>query len=239
MADRSLAKRLLYDTIHCTCRLSAVGFLRVRCTGREHEPREGGALVLSNHQSLFDPLLVGLALNRRMSPLARDTLFAFAPFAWLIRSLDAIPIDREGSGLAGLKEMLRRLKGGQVVLMFPEGTRTLDGEVAPLKAGFSALAKRSHVPLVPIGIAGAFEAWPRTQLLPGLTTIHVHIGEPISPEEAESADDRELVAEVERRIRLCHRIARQSRMRAMGLDDPHESTHLAVADGTTSATHVA
>jgi 1-acyl-sn-glycerol-3-phosphate acyltransferase len=238
MADRSLAKRLLYDTIQFSARLSAAALFHVRCSGREYEPREGGALVLANHQSLFDPLIVGLTLNRRMSPLARDTLFRFAPFAWLIRSLDAIPLDREGPGLAGLKEMLRRLKAGQIVLIFPEGTRTPDGEVATLKPGFSALAKRAKVPLLPMGIDGAYQAWPRTQLLPGLATIHVNIGEPIMPAEAQAAEDRELVAEVERRIRRCHRLARQSRLRAMGCYSA-EPVGLGVAEHTTSATHVA
>jgi 1-acyl-sn-glycerol-3-phosphate acyltransferase len=238
MADRSLAKRLLYDAIHCSCRLSATALFHIRCSGREYEPREGGALVLSNHQSLFDPLIVGLTLNRRMSPLARDTLFRFAPFAWLIRSLEAIPIDREGSGLAGLKEMLRRLKAGQIVLIFPEGTRTLDGEVATIKPGFSALAKRAKVPLLPMGIDGAYQAWPRTQLLPGLATIHIHVGEPISPEEAQAASERDLVAEVQQRIHRCHQLARQSRLRAMGFTST-EPTRLGIAEHTTSATHVA
>ncbi len=75
---------------------------RIRCHGREWVPREGGALVLSNHQSHLDPVLVGVACNRRLNFLARKTLFRFAPLGWLIDSLDAIPIDREGTVLGGL-----------------------------------------------------------------------------------------------------------------------------------------
>ena len=67
---------------------------------------EGGVLVVSNHQSHLDPPLIGIGCPRRMNYLARDTLFRFAPFAWLIRSVDAIPIDREGIGLGGIKEAL-------------------------------------------------------------------------------------------------------------------------------------
>ena len=216
MAERSLAKRLWYDYLQVMCRLLGVALFRVRCTGRENVPPTGGVLVLSNHQSQFDPMLVGLAIDRRLNYLARETLFRFPPFRWLIRSLDAIPIDREGLGLAGLKETLRRLKRDELVLIFPEGTRTPDGEVHPLKPGFSALAQRTSVPLLPVAIDGAFDAWPRWKLLPGLATIHVHIGEPIPPEQAKLYDERELVAEVERRIRRCHEVVRSRRMRALG-----------------------
>ena len=165
-------------------------------------------------------------------------MFDFAPLRLLIQSLDAIPIDREGLGLSGLKETLRRVKRGELVLIFPEGTRSPDGEVAPLKPGFSALAKRAKVPLVPVGIDGAYQAWPRNQMLPWVGTIHVHIGEPIPVEQAQAADERELVAEVQRRIRHCHQMARRGRLRAMGLgvDAP---AAIAIVDDSSRTIHVA
>lgn len=208
---RSLARRLWYGFLHVVCRLLATLFFQIRVSGRECIPREGGVMVLSNHQSHFDPVLIGLACDRRLNYLARETLFGFAPFRWLIESLDAIPIDREGLGLAGLKETLRRLKRGELVLVFPEGTRTHDGEVQRLKPGFSSLAKRAGVPLLPVGIDGAYAAWPRRHLLPGVSTIHIHFGQPLLPEAIAAYDERELVAEVERRIRECHLQARRSR----------------------------
>jgi 1-acyl-sn-glycerol-3-phosphate acyltransferase len=212
-ASRSWGKRLWYGFLHLVCRLLATLFFQIRVSGREHVPREGGVMVLSNHQSHFDPVLIGLACDRRLNYLARETLFGFAPFRWLIESLDAIPIDREGLGLAGLKETLRRLRRGELVLIFPEGTRTPDGQVRRLKPGFSSLAKRAGVPLLPVAIEGAYQAWPRRHLLPGLGTIHIHFGRPLPPEEIVDCDERELVAEVERRIRQCHEQARQSRER--------------------------
>ena len=108
-----------YNFLHVGCRLASVVLFRIRVRGRRNVPDEGALLVCSNHQSHFDPVLVGLALDRRLNFLARDTLFAFTPFRWLIQSLDAIPIDREGMGLAGIKETLRRLKKGEGVLIFP------------------------------------------------------------------------------------------------------------------------
>jgi 1-acyl-sn-glycerol-3-phosphate acyltransferase len=215
-SPRSLPKRLWYRFIRFVSRLAATLLFRVRVTGRNRVPRAGGVMVLSNHQSHFDPVLIGVSCDRHLSYLARETLFRFAPLRWLIGSLDAIPIDREGLGLAGLRETLRRLKNGEMVLIFPEGTRTSDGEMAPLKAGFSSLAKRSRVPLLPIGIEGAYQAWPRWRRFPGFGAIHVYIGHPILPTEAAAFDDRQLVEEVERRIRQCQQAARQSRKTQIG-----------------------
>ena len=159
----------------------------------------GGVLVVSNHQSHFDPPLVGMGVPRRMNYLARDTLFGFAPFRWLISSLDAIPIDRDGMGLGGIKESLRRLKRGEMVLVFPEGTRSRDGEIAAFRPGFTALASRSGAAILPVAVDGAYAAWPRDQKFPGLGRIRVRYGSPLLPEEIRGRDERELLAEVERR----------------------------------------
>lgn len=214
MAQRSLAKRIWYEYLHIVLRLVTTLVFHIRCTGRHLVPRTGGALILSNHQSHLDPVLIGVACDRRLNYLARETLFRFAPFRLLIESLDAIPIDREGLGLSGLKETLRRLKREEMVLLFPEGTRSRDGEMASLKPGFSALARRAGVPLVPVGIDGAFQAWPRWQRVPGLATIHVVFGPPLLPSEIREYDERSLVEEIERRIRDCHLRARAGRVRA-------------------------
>ncbi len=186
-------------------------FFRLRVEGREHYIAAGPGLVCSNHQSYFDPVLVGMTCDRRMNYLARDTLFEVPVLKHLIHFLDAIPINREGSGLAGLKETLRRLKVGELVLIFPEGTRTSDGEVLPLKTGFCSIARRSKSPLIPVGLDGAYHAWPRTAKWPKLDRISVVIGKPILPAEMELLTDDELAAELERRIRACHARARELR----------------------------
>ncbi len=216
MANRSLAKRAWYEYLRVVLRMSAFSFFHLRCSGRENAPLAGGALVLSNHQSHLDPVLVGMVFERRLNYLARQTLFDIPLLGWMIESVDSIPIDREGLGLAGLKETLRRVKQEEMVLIFPEGTRTPTGELQTLKPGFAALAKRVKVPLVPVGIDGAFQAWPRSAPYPHTGTVRIHIGTPLLPDEAVGLDDRALVEEVERRIRACHAIARRSRLRALG-----------------------
>jgi len=216
MASRSLAKRVWYNYLRILLRLGGVAIYHYRFTGRENQPRTGGALILSNHQSHLDPMLVGMVFDRRMNYLARQTLFKFPPLRWMLWSVDSIAIDRDGLGLSGLKETLRRVKHDELVLIFPEGTRSPDGEVAILKPGFSALAKRVRAPLVPVGLDGAYQAWPRSRPYPRGGTIHIHVGQPITPEEAHALDDRALVALVEQRIRECHQIARENRLRAIG-----------------------
>ena len=215
MAQRSLPKRLWYEFLWVFCRMFGVLVFRVRVRGRELVPPTGGALVLSNHQSHLDPVLIGLASDRRLNYLARDSLFGFAPFRWLINSLDAIPIDREGLGLGGLKETMKRLKRGESVLMFPEGTRTRDGDVGRLKPGFCVLARRVKVPLVPVAIEGAFDAFPRTRNYPIPAVIHIQFGPPLLPQDMTGMDDEQLLAEITRRIKACHALARKYRRRAV------------------------
>ena len=216
----TLFQRVGYNVLRWVCRLIAVWGFGLRMSGREHWPEQGGALVCANHQSMFDPPLVGLTCPRRMNYLARDTLFRVPGLKQLIAFLDAIPIDREGGGLAGLKETLRRLKAGEMVLIFPEGTRTHDGEVAPLKPGFIAVARRSRVPLVPVGLDGAYQAWPRTAKLPRFGRLALVIGEPISPEQIAGMSDEDLLAELEQRMLTCHAEARE--LRVAGHDGDRE-----------------
>jgi len=162
----------------------------LRVAGRRHMPATGPVLVVSNHQSFFDPVLVGLASRRYLAYLARKTLFKNRYLRGVIESLDAIPIDQEGLGIDGLKAVLEKLSQGKAVLVFPEGHRTFDGGLQELMAGVTLLVKKVKAPIVPVGIAGAFDSWPREAkwptaapvfLPPWAGTIGVSIGEPIDP----------------------------------------------------------
>ena len=200
---RPLLHRLWYQLWRHLLQLVAVLVYRVKYSGRENIPAAGGVLIVSNHQSHFDPPLVGIGSRRQMNYVARRTLFNFPPFGWFLKSVGAIPIDRDGIGLGGIKESLKLLKRGEMVLIFPEGTRTRDGEIAPFRPGFTALAARSNACILPVAIDGAFQAWPRTKKYPGLGKIRVRYGQPIPHAEIAGRDERELLAEIERRVREC------------------------------------
>ena len=108
-----------------------------------------------------------------------------------------------------MKETLRRLRNGGIVTLFPEGTRSLDGELGPLKPGIAVLVARAGVPVVPAGIAGTFEAWPRSRLFPRPHPIRVHYGPPIFPEEIAGMDPQAVTALI--RDRIGQSIARRGR----------------------------
>ena len=211
MKLRVWLKRATYDLSRIAARLFAVTFFRFRCAGREFFPRTGGALVCSNHQSFFDPVIAGLVCDRRLNYLVRKSLFSITAFRWLIQWYDAIPIERDGMGIGGLKETLKRLKRGEMVLIFPEGTRTQHGGVNPLKPGFCALARRGKVPLVPMAIDGAFDAWPANSRGPRPAVIHVEVGPTIEPEQVREMSDEELVSELSRKLEVLYARARQKR----------------------------
>ena len=181
------------------------GFLFVLVFGlrvhhRRRFPRTGGVLVVANHQSYLDPILAAAGMPRAFHPMARESLFRFAPFRWLIRSLYAFPVRRGTADLVAVKEALRRLKAGGVVLVFPEGTRTRDGSIGPMHGGPAAIAARAGVPIVPMVIDGAFEAWPRTHVLPRPGCIRVACGWPVSVGGSGADDPEAVMAAVRRKM---------------------------------------
>ncbi len=209
-SERSLFKRLGYDLARVYSRLFGVAFCRLRCFGRKYGPKSGAALICANHQSFIDPFLIGLAFDRRMNYLARKTLFRSRMFKWLIMYFDAIPVDQEGSGFIGLKESLKRLKKGEMLLIFPEGARTFDGRISPLMTGACILARRAAAPIIPVGIDGAYDAYPRTASFPKLAPLCVVIGPPIEPHQIEQLSDEQLMGELAKRIHECHERAKRS-----------------------------
>jgi 1-acyl-sn-glycerol-3-phosphate acyltransferase len=179
---------LWYDGIRWLSLTGMTLAFSLRLDGVDNVPRSGPALLIANHQSFLDPLLVGIAARRHLRYLARQTLFRHRFLAWLMRSLNAVPIDQEGFARAGLKTILDQLQEGRAVLVFPEGERTHDGDIHPLRAGVHLLVKRGRAPIVPVGIAGAFTAWPRHRPLPipaplflpaGKGTLAVSVGRPL------------------------------------------------------------
>jgi 1-acyl-sn-glycerol-3-phosphate acyltransferase len=180
LRDRSLLALLWYRLVHIVATPLFSALCGLRATGRRHIPRQGGALLVSNHLSHLDVFVLGMGSPRPLNYVARSTLF-FPPLGALIRSVGGFPIQREGMGASGLKETLQRLRAGGIVVLFPEGTRSQDGELGPLKPGIAVLAQRAKVPIIPAGLAGTFEAWPRGRGFPHPHPIHVHYGPPIPP----------------------------------------------------------
>jgi len=169
---------------------------KVRAFNRHYEPSEGGAVYICNHQSFLDPMLMSMALCRPMNYMARDTLFRFPVFKQIITSVNAFPVRRGSADLTALKEAMRRVKAGGQVVVFAEGTRTRDGRIGPLLPGVAVLAQRAAQWTVPVLIDGAFEAWPRTQMLPSPGSVVIQYAPPISQAQAREFTPDELVEHV-------------------------------------------
>ncbi len=138
-----------------------LGVYRYHWRGARNMPRSGPVLVVANHQSYLDPPIVGVAMPRRMMYVARLGLFNHPAFAAMIRSFGAVPIKEEGGDTAAMKAVLAALKRERPVLIFPEGSRSDDGAVGEFKRGVAVIVKRAKCPVLPVGIEGAHDAWPR------------------------------------------------------------------------------
>jgi 1-acyl-sn-glycerol-3-phosphate acyltransferase len=155
-----------YDVNFWLCMAGMTTWFSLRTQGHEHVPPDGPVLLISNHQSFLDPVLVGLAARRRLTFLARRTLFDHWFFRLIAGGLNPVPVNQEGFAREGLKTVMEQLEKGRAVGIFPEGERTADGKMHPFRPGMLLLIKRIDMPIVPVGIAGAYEAWPRSRSYP-------------------------------------------------------------------------
>ena len=202
-----LRRNWVWFSSQVLCRILFAVWLRYRARGIERIPVAGGGLLLSNHQSYLDPLLIGLPLRRPVSFLARKTLFPVPVVGWMLRHTYVMPLDRDGGGASGIRETLRRLDEGFLVGLFPEGTRSRDGALGEFKPGFAALVRRTDLPIFPVGIAGASRAMGRGSFFVKPRRVCVVFGEPFSKsamgELRRRGREAELVAAVRARIAEC------------------------------------
>lgn len=172
-------------------RSAARSLFQIRVRGAENMLRDGPVLVVSNHESFLDPLLVGVHYGDEMHFLARKTLFR-PGLKWLYHRWNAIPVDQEKPDMTSLKSIIRLLKQGRRVLVFPEGARTFDGSLGDAQPGVGLIAAKANVPIQPVRIRGAREALPRGSSRLRFSRVEVHFGEPIylSQDDLEAAKQK-------------------------------------------------
>jgi len=139
----------------------------------------GPVILASNHASFLDPPIVGAGLHRPVNYLGRESLFRYPIIGSILRSWNAVPVDRDGGGAAGLRAILDRLLAGGAILLFPEGTRTRDGRLQPARSGIGLTVIKSNAPVVPVRVFGSFEAYNRTHFFPVPVQLTVRYGRPI------------------------------------------------------------
>ena len=181
-------------------RLLARLFFRFRILHRERMIQTGPVILASNHQSYFDPPLAGNASDRPIYFLARRSLLNVPVLGWLLPKLNVIPVEQEGVDRSALKGIIRVLKRGECALIFPEGSRTLDGKLQPAQPGLGLIIARTLAPVVPIRIFGAHEVLPRGGGF-HFHPITIVVGEPIYFSEADlQPRDKNLYARLSQRV---------------------------------------
>jgi len=173
----------------------------LKITGQENLITEGPVLVASNHQSFLDPPLIGNLYQTEMVFLARKTLFV-GFFKWLYPQWNAIPVDQDRPDMSSLKTIIRKLKEGHRVLVFPEGARTLDGNIGEAAPGIGLIAAKSGAVIQPVRISGARDALPRGSGRIRFARITVNVGPAIrlAPEELKASNGKEDYERITARI---------------------------------------
>ena len=168
-----------YFTVYHLTRLIARLFFRFRVLHRERVIQEGPVILAMNHESYLDPPFAGVACNRAIYFLARKTLLDIPVLGWLLPRLNVIPVDQAGGDRSALRAVLRIVQANHCALVFPEGSRTLDGSLQPSLPGIGFVIAKTLAPVVPMRIFGAHQALPRGGGKLRFCPITIVVGEPL------------------------------------------------------------
>jgi 1-acyl-sn-glycerol-3-phosphate acyltransferase len=161
---------------------------RGEVVGTENIPKRGPFLIASSHTSYLDPPLVGCQVARQMRFFARKSLWNNSLASWWLDRVETIPVDRDSGDVGAIRRVLEALHEDRAVVLFPEGTRSPDGQLQKPKAGVGLMACKSGVPVVPCRIYGSFEAFGKGKKLPRFgTPVTVVFGAPIAAAEYDAA----------------------------------------------------
>jgi len=188
----------IYGVCHYALRVMFDMFFRGEVVGIDNLPKHGGFLLAANHASHLDPPMIGCQISRQIAYFARKTLWQGGISSWWLDSVGVIPVDRDsGQDVGAIKRVLKALKQERGLILFPEGTRTMDGRLQPAKAGVGFMACKTQVPVVPVRIFGSFEAFGKGRKLRLSTPVTVVFGKPMSPsayDDPKAGKDRAQIA---------------------------------------------
>jgi len=155
-------------------------FWRMEVIGTENVPERGGVIIASNHVSYLDPIVLGASTKRKIHFIAKKEAFNNVFGSIFLKNLNAFPVDRNKIDLPAFKKTISILKGGGILGIFPEGTRSVNGELQELKLGVVKIAMKAGVPTVPVGIVGTHKIYPHGKTFPVLfkNKITVYFGAP-------------------------------------------------------------
>jgi len=173
---------LFYRFVRFTVAGGSHILFRTRVRGHDNLPREGGYVLASSHRSMMDIPFAAWLTPRRLRYMGKQALFDVPVLGWIFKVLGGFPVQRDGTDRKALRESIAMLQGGEILLMYPEGTRRAGPKIQPLQPGAAYLALRAGVPIVPVAVAGSEEILRGHKLpLPHFDRVAVVIGKPIMP----------------------------------------------------------
>lgn len=170
-------------------------FFRFKIIGAEHIPASGGAIIAANHISLWDPPVIGAACTRAIHFMAKEELFAISAFKWIITKLKAFPVRRGTADRTAIKHAISLLKNGEILGLFPEGTRSVTGELGKPEAGIAMIVVKAGVPIVPAAIIGTNKVFKGGGIFPQFI---IKFGKPIIINEEKT--DKEMMEKISNTI---------------------------------------
>ncbi len=153
---------------------------RMVVEGRDNVPTSGPFFLIPNHQSILDPILVQALCPRRVHSMTKSTQFGSRLMYWLLPRIGAFPTRRYRIDPQTVRTALRLLEDGEGVGIYAEGERSWDGRLQPLKRGTIRLILKAGVPVIPCGIVGSYDVWPRWSKRPRRANVRISYGEPLS-----------------------------------------------------------
>jgi 1-acyl-sn-glycerol-3-phosphate acyltransferase len=188
---------VLYRTLKYVLTPLADAYFSLRASGHDRLPA-GPFIVAGNHSSLLDWVFVARFVDRPVRFVLTREFYDQPGLTGVYRQLGVIPIRDGRIELSAVRQLLETLARGEIVGIFPEGRITLDGALLPARPGVIAIAARARVPIVPVGVHGAFEAFPRDARLPRRHPIAVAYGAPLEiPASAARSRDEQVALATE------------------------------------------
>ena len=190
-----------YQTFYSLSKFIARTLFDFRVIHRERIIEEGPAILAMNHQSYLDPPLAGISCRREIYYLARKTLLQWPVLGRMLPKLNVIPVDQERADMSAIKTIIKLVRAGHCTVIFPEGSRTLDGQLQPAQPGLGMVVAKTLAPVVPMRIFGAREAFPRGGTPRLFHPITLVVGEPMFFTKADLiGEGRELYQSLSERV---------------------------------------
>lgn len=169
---------------------------RIRVHGVGHVPRSGPVLIAPNHVSFMDPILVTIPIRRPLHYIALEPFLRIPVLGAIMRWARAFPVREDEVNSQAVRRALRLLQSGEALVVFPEGGRSADGRLQPFRSGAIRLALAADAPIVPVTIAGAFEAWPMHRRVPRPARVVVTYHPPLTRKDLPSGAPRKALPEL-------------------------------------------